>query len=160
ETIPVHRTLEAVLEVMRHQASGYQAGQKAGEYRSLDQPGCRDRFLASWNKFAELIWRKITAGVDPHLQALFDDSSDFQDELNLLFKDRTGSYIDDRTAGEKFLVLMRDNGRPVPALIVKHRHSFLPWLYAWSDAYAPDVHSSPPDRHFHLFATIDPDQGW
>lgn len=158
--VSVEETIESVFEVMRHVASGYRAGQKKGEYQSLTTPGCRERFLASWHKLANLIQRKIEAGVDPHRQSLFDDSPDFVEELSQLKKDRANGYIDDRNKAPQFLIQMRDNGRYVPALIVKHRHSFTPWRHAWADTEAPDLQTEPADRHYHLFATIDPDQGW
>src|SRR5262245_14286058 len=71
--IPIERSLEAVYRVIRHNA----VEDAANTETSLTNAGRRARFLADWERIAALIRKKIAAGVDPHRQPLFDDTSAF-----------------------------------------------------------------------------------
>lgn len=155
--IPVERSLEAVFELLRHNAAecAAESGQPNG---TLADRGCRARFLADWNRLSALILRKIAENVDPHRQPLFDDSSEFDEELAFLEKDHE-TYRRERDAGEIFLVEMKQRGveKPcpsLPALVLKGRSSYLLVPFSRSDPESPD------GKKFQLLCVKDPEQGW
>jgi len=148
-TVPVERTLEAVFEILRHNAVEGAVGAKSN-YGSLLDAACAARFLSDWRRLGDLIMDKIKAAVDPHLQPLFDDNSSFQNELTFLGNDHA-TYCRERDAGRSFLVQMSNGGPPVPALVVTDRTSYLFVRFARADDQAPDGHK------FHLLGVKDPD---
>jgi hypothetical protein len=156
-TIPIERSLEAVFEILRHNAVDC-SSDSADSAGSLIDPGCRQRFLADWKRLGGVILRKIADGVDPHRQPLFDDTSEFDEELAFLQKDHD-TYCRERDAGEKFLVEMKQRGvekasPSLPALVLNGRSSYLLVPFSRSDPESPD------GKKFHLLCVKDPDQGW
>ena len=111
------------------------------------------RFLADWERLATLIRKKIAAGVDPHRQPLFDDTSAFDHELNFLNQDHA-VYCRERDAGEHVLLQLAAGGAACSRALCEAAHELS------LRAVRPLGPGSTDGRKFHLLGVKDPDQGW
>jgi hypothetical protein len=123
--MPLENSMEGIFLALRTNAGD-----------NLTDPATASRFLADWERAAQVIFQAADADKDPFVTNLFGESSQFARERAFLKKDQD-VYREDVRRGKHWVVQLA-GGPPQSAMLLLEQPRSLLWKY-WSrrDSTAP-----------------------